>query len=722
MAVIKSPPPVQVPVANVVIGPLNTGPAPVNAKVADIPTPKVTIVPISQIDRSPGAVPVANVKPTFILPVSAPNVGVPIVSPVISIPASIITAPGNVTVTVSGNTIIVSTRPGGNSGAIQFNNGGYFGGDPGLTYNRGGLFVGGIGNPDANALGIISATSELRVGIWTYNGSLNGDKWGRIRMGQDDRFRNIEYYGFIGDPSINPRAGTAPRTLVISNEELEVKQAMVLMDGLVYDNSVANSEGTIFGISGLNSPANTYQPTTGLEPGWAKLIDVTNKGNVKIGGSLRITPSFQSTPPGNSQVGIWFADGTFQYTAAGSSLTIKDEGANVVTNTTTLNFVGAGVTASNVGGVGTITIPGGGSGITVQDEGSNVVNTTSTVNFVGSGVTASNVSGIATITISSGGISGITVQDEASNVVASATTVNFAGAGVTASNVAGVATITIPGGGSGITVQDEGSNIVNTASTVNFVGSGVAATNVGGIATITISSGGISGIAIQDEASNVVASATTVNFVGAGVTASNVAGVATVTIPGGGSGITVQDEGSNVVDTASTVNFIGSGVTASNVGGVATITITSSGTSGIAVQEEGSNVVASANTINFVGSTVTASNVSGVATITVASGDTVYSKGSVSGATTININDGTIQLCTLTGNTVFDISSVTVGKSLTLVLTQGAGGNHFATYGNTVYWAVGYKTLSTTAGAIDMVNLVNLDYAFAATLTTGYAT
>jgi hypothetical protein len=147
---------------------------------------------------------------------------------------------------------------------------------------------------------------------------------------------------------------------------------------------------------------------------------------------------------------------------------------------------------------------------------------------------------------------------------------------------------------------------------------------------------------------------------------------------------------------------------------------------GLTVQDEGTTLVSNAavGTLNFIGAGVTANvDGNGVANITIpgGGGDTVYNKGNVSGATTINISDGTIQLCALTGNVVFDISSVTVGKSLTLVLTQGAGGNHFATYGNTVYWAAGYKTLSTTAGAIDMVNLVNLDYAFAATLTTGYA-
>ena len=43
------------------------------------------------------------------------------------------------------------------------------------------------------------------------------------------------------------------------------------------------------------------------------------------------------------------------------------------------------------------------SGITVKDEGTNVVASANTINFVGAGVTASNVSGVATITINGGG-------------------------------------------------------------------------------------------------------------------------------------------------------------------------------------------------------------------------------------------------------------------------------------------------------------------------------
>ena len=54
----------------------------------------------------------------------------------------------------------------------------------------------------------------------------------------------------------------------------------------------------------------------------------------------------------------WVAD----QTGGGSSLSIQDEGSALSTAATTLNFVGAGVTASGTGAVKTITIAGGGGG------------------------------------------------------------------------------------------------------------------------------------------------------------------------------------------------------------------------------------------------------------------------------------------------------------------------------------------------------------------------
>jgi hypothetical protein len=83
-----------------------------------------------------------------------------------------------------------------------------------------------------------------------------------------------------------------------------------------------------------------------------------------------------------------------------AGIAIDDEGAPIGAGPfTEIDFVGAGVSAADVGGgVGRVTIPGGISGVAVQDEGGAVV-TTSTLNFVGGGIQATNVAGVGTITV-----------------------------------------------------------------------------------------------------------------------------------------------------------------------------------------------------------------------------------------------------------------------------------------------------------------------------------
>lgn len=83
--------------------------------------------------------------------------------------------------------------------------------------------------------------------------------------------------------------------------------------------------------------------------------------------------------------------------SAGSAITVQDEGSPTSTTVTTLNFTGAGVTASGAGNTATITIPA----LTVEDEGTTILNGNATImNFVGAGVTATvGGSGNATITI-----------------------------------------------------------------------------------------------------------------------------------------------------------------------------------------------------------------------------------------------------------------------------------------------------------------------------------
>lgn len=53
---------------------------------------------------------------------------------------------------------------------------------------------------------------------------------------------------------------------------------------------------------------------------------------------------------------------TWQTPSGGSALTVKDEGTNLSTAVTSIDFVGAGVIASNIANAITVTIPGGGGG------------------------------------------------------------------------------------------------------------------------------------------------------------------------------------------------------------------------------------------------------------------------------------------------------------------------------------------------------------------------
>lgn len=69
------------------------------------------------------------------------------------------------------------------------------------------------------------------------------------------------------------------------------------------------------------------------------------------------------------ELALNYADGKLFYKKADGTtidffgnIIVQDEGSNLTTSLGTLNFTGAGVTASNSGGVVTINIAGGGGG------------------------------------------------------------------------------------------------------------------------------------------------------------------------------------------------------------------------------------------------------------------------------------------------------------------------------------------------------------------------
>jgi hypothetical protein len=123
---------------------------------------------------------------------------------------------------------------------------------------------------------------------------------------------------------------------------------------------------------------------------------------------------------------------------------VHDEGARLAARTR-LNFVGAGVTATDdaTNDTTTVTIPGA-TGLTVQDENSNVSTAVTQIDFQGAGVTASSGTGEVVVTIP-----GLTVQDENVDVSTAVTRIDFQGAGVTATTGTGEVVVTIPGGSAG---------------------------------------------------------------------------------------------------------------------------------------------------------------------------------------------------------------------------------------------------------------------------------
>jgi hypothetical protein len=85
-------------------------------------------------------------------------------------------------------------------------------------------------------------------------------------------------------------------------------------------------------------------------------------------------------------------------------------------------------------------------------------------------------------------------------------------------------------------------------------------------------------------------------------------------------------------------------------------------------------------------------------------------------------NNGTVQFYTVNGNfTIGAPANLPTGATMTVILTQDGSGNHTMTpTGGTYIFASGIKTLTTTAGAVDMLNIFNTGSIYMAALTQDY--
>ena len=190
--------------------------------------------------------------------------------------------------------------------------------------------------------------------------------------------------------------------------------------------------------------------------------------------------------------------------AEGTGIVVQEEGSSVGT-AGTINFIGAGVTATLANGIASveITATGGGGGISsVSEDTSPSLGGNLDINskyIIGTG--GANITGVVTATRFESTSAGTPTIDSPNNLNINAVTVAIStdltvGGNVTASQFSGDGSglTGVVAQGTGIVIQEEGSS-VGTAGTINFIGAGVTATLANGIASVEItSSGGGSGI------------------------------------------------------------------------------------------------------------------------------------------------------------------------------------------------------------------------------------
>ena len=170
-------------------------------------------------------------------------------------------------------------------------------------------------------------------------------------------------------------------------------------------------------------------------------------------------------------------------TAAAAALT----GVSITTDNISLlygHLTVIGERQATVGG-------GGGTPIAVENEGLEIEDALERIDFVGAGVNATQTApGEVEVEILGGGGGDISVEDDGTEIVAAASTLDFTGDGVSVTDAGGgEATINIPG--NPLSVKDENAEVNADTNTLNFLGDGVVASNSGGgQVDITIEGGG----------------------------------------------------------------------------------------------------------------------------------------------------------------------------------------------------------------------------------------
>ncbi len=162
-------------------------------------------------------------------------------------------------------------------------------------------------------------------------------------------------------------------------------------------NSIIANTGSYY--SWANSSLTTLTTNAATQASSINTINA-NLGAYQIYANANAATQATSINTINANIGAFqvYANATFSTGGGGSAIAVQDEGSTLTSGVTQLNFVGSGVTATNVGSVVTVTISGGGSGsygnvdvdayLPVYTGNISAGNITLTGNIVGGGVRA----------------------------------------------------------------------------------------------------------------------------------------------------------------------------------------------------------------------------------------------------------------------------------------------------------------------------------------------
>ncbi len=277
--------------------------------------------------------------------------------------------------------------------------------------------------------------------------------------------------------------------------------------GVVTATAYYGDGSNLTGIAGTTAYADvagiaTYATNAGIATLATNATSANAAGQANVALALATNASVDTTGIITAAQFVGDGSGLTGVVAAGSGVVIQEEGGSVGT-AATLNFVGAGVTATISNGVAKIEISdqvgSGSNGVVVQEEGSSV-GTATTINFVGSAVTATFAGGVATVSITdnvgsagTGALSGIdTTGTSVFNNINAAGIVtslggfsgNITGTGATFTSITGALTGDVTGtaslaqglsGSPTITVTGIGASSINSTGIVTasaFYGDG----------------------------------------------------------------------------------------------------------------------------------------------------------------------------------------------------------------------------------------------------------